>query len=75
MPDAARAMADLCKVFICNSLLFVIENGLTPIAWSDHEGRLTLHFCLIPFNDANAPIWCVLLPYKCDFLVFFPFFG
>jgi len=46
-----------------------------PNAWSDHEGRLPLHFCLIPFIDAYAHIWCVLLPYKCESLVFYRFFG
>jgi len=41
-------------------------------AWCDHEGRVTLQFRPIPLINANAPIWCLLLPHIGDFGVFFP---
>jgi hypothetical protein len=42
------------------------------IAWRDHEGRVFFLLGHIPLFNANAPIWCLLLPHMGDFGVFFP---
>ena len=34
-----------------------------------------VNFCVIPLIDADAPIWCLLLPHECESLVFFPIFS
>jgi hypothetical protein len=44
-------------------------------AWNDHEGWRKSYFWMIPLIDANAPIWCLLLPYECESLAFFPIFS
>ncbi len=44
-------------------------------AWSDHEGRVMVDFYVIPLIDADAPIWCLLLPHECESLAFFPIFS
>jgi BMFP domain-containing protein YqiC len=43
-------------------------------AWNDHEGWRKSYFWMIPLIDANAPIWCLLLPHECESLAFFPIF-
>lgn len=46
-----------------------------PNAWSYHECQVMDDFCVIPLIDADAPIWCLLLPHECESLVFFPIFS
>jgi hypothetical protein len=44
-------------------------------AWSDHECQVIVDFYVIPLIDADAPIWCLLLPHECESLVFLQIFS